>query len=134
MRWKFEAVEAGGALHACLVNSFVILSRKVLRVYSHKSASMEDSSGVNLWETLPDECKSMILSRLSNREAARIARVSKEFDEVVKNIRDSVQLLVLPPDLSPAALQSFVCTSSNSLIVHILNLYLNIKYLRSCIT
>nr|PNR39041.1 hypothetical protein PHYPA_019319 [Physcomitrium patens] len=93
--------------------SFVILSRKVLRVYSHKSASMEDSSGVNLWETLPDECKSMILSRLSNREAARIARVSKEFDEVVKNIRDSVQLLVLPPDLSPAALQSFVASHRN---------------------
>lgn len=38
-------------------------------------------------------------------------QVSKEFDGVVKQIRDSVQLLVLPPDLSPAALQGFVCAS-----------------------
>jgi len=38
-------------------------------------------------------------------------QVSKEFDGVVKIIRDSVQLLVLPPDLSPVALQGFVCAS-----------------------
>lgn len=38
-------------------------------------------------------------------------QVSKEFDGVVKQIRDSVQLLVLPPDLSPAALQGFVRAS-----------------------
>ncbi|KAG0559604.1 hypothetical protein KC19_10G117700 [Ceratodon purpureus] len=74
---------------------------------------MEDYSGPNLWDALPEECKSMILSRLSNREAARIARVSKEFDGVVKNIRDSVQLLVLPPDLSPAALEGFVASHRN---------------------
>ena len=30
---------------------------------------------------------------------------------MVKNIRDSVQLLVLPPDLSPAALEGFVRVS-----------------------
>lgn len=36
-------------------------------------------NGPNLWETLPEECKSMILSRLTNKEAARIARVSFEF-------------------------------------------------------
>jgi hypothetical protein len=35
-------------------------------------------NGLNLWETLPEECKSMILSRLTNKEAARIARVSVE--------------------------------------------------------
>lgn len=41
--------------------------------------NMMSDNGPNLWETLPEECKSMILSRLTNKEAARIARVSFEF-------------------------------------------------------
>ncbi|KAH8954664.1 hypothetical protein BDL97_08G091600 [Sphagnum fallax] len=73
----------------------------------------ENDNGLNMWDALPEECKSLILSRLTNKEAARIARVSKEFNEGVKNVRNAVQLLVLPPDLSPSALQGLVASHTN---------------------
>lgn len=36
---------------------------------------MEHTAPVSLWDTLPDECKSMILGRLSIEEAAQLAGV-----------------------------------------------------------
>jgi hypothetical protein len=77
----------------------------------------ENDNGLNMWNALPEECKSLILSRLTNKEAARIARVSKEFNEGVKNVRNTVQLLVLPPDLSPLALQGLVLELSHSFYI-----------------
>ncbi|CAM6126768.1 unnamed protein product [Calypogeia fissa] len=68
---------------------------------------------INRWDALPEECKSMILSRLSTKEVARIARVSKEFLKAVNVLRSSVQLLVLPPTLSATGLEGMVTAHPN---------------------
>ncbi|KAL3693790.1 hypothetical protein R1sor_007441 [Riccia sorocarpa] len=74
---------------------------------------MEEVTVLNRWNALPEECKSLILFKLSNKEIARIASVSKEFLTAVTALRGSVHLLVLPPTLSVSSLESMVAAYPN---------------------
>eukprot|EP00850_Spirogloea_muscicola_P023014 SM000323S12626 [mRNA] locus=s323:75236:79418:- [translate_table: standard] len=64
--------------------------------------------GEDLWDRLPAECKRLVLQRLTHCDAAKAARVSREFAASVRAIRKGTTTLVLPSSGTPAALSSLV--------------------------
>eukprot|EP00897_Mesotaenium_endlicherianum_P009825 jgi/Mesen1/8871/ME000530S08287 len=73
----------------------------------------EEEEHEELWETLPEECKQLILDRLTHRDRARAALVSREFSRAVRALREGIKSLVLPPNMSPASLCSMVAAHTN---------------------
>ncbi|KAG7668929.1 hypothetical protein Ndes2526A_g00633 [Nannochloris sp. 'desiccata'] len=62
----------------------------------------------NLWDTLPQECKLLILQYLSLKDLSKAAAISKEFCNHVRSQRQSLRSITVPPGLSTASIRSIV--------------------------
>ena len=76
-------------------------------------ASRPDPSAPDLWDALPVELRLLILDRLGSREAARAARVCRDFASTVRAWRRRARGLVFPPDLSVESLASMAAAYPN---------------------
>jgi len=62
----------------------------------------------NLWDTLPQECKLLILQYLSLKDLSKAAATSKEFCTHVRSQRQSLRSISAPPGLSTSSIRSLV--------------------------
>jgi len=62
----------------------------------------------NLWDTLPSECKLLILQYLSLKDLSKAAATSKEFCHHVRSQRQSLRSITIPPGLPTTSIRSIV--------------------------
>jgi len=60
------------------------------------------------WDLLPEECKRLILERLSLRDLARAAGACKELAVFARSYQASLQCVTVPPNLSMSATRGLV--------------------------
>jgi EIN3-binding F-box protein len=66
----------------------------------------------NLWDTIPQECKLLILEHLSLKDLSKAAATSKEFRNHVRCQRQSLRSITVPPGISTSSLRSLVTAFS----------------------
>ena len=100
-----ERAPSGGGVDGAVVG--------VIPTPAPSRASRPDPSAPDLWDALPVELRLLILDRLGSREAARAARVCRDFASTVRAWRRRARGLVFPPDLSVASLASMAAAYPN---------------------
>ena len=84
-----ERAPSGGGVDGAVVG--------VIPAPAPSRASRPDPSAPDLWDALPVELRLLILDRLGSREAARAARVCRDFASTVRAWRRRARGLVFPP-------------------------------------